>query len=44
MQNHEFTDVNRFSIRCLVCWQAFVGQVRSDTSHAANVSYRPATR
>lgn len=36
-QNHEFTDVNRFSIRCLECRKAFVGQVRAAHSEGSTM-------
>lgn len=28
-QNHEYTDLHRFSIQCLVCREGFTGQVRN---------------
>lgn len=32
-QNHEYTDLHRFSIQCLVCRQGFTGQVSRDCVH-----------
>uniref|UniRef100_K3X230 Ubiquitin thioesterase OTU n=1 Tax=Globisporangium ultimum (strain ATCC 200006 / CBS 805.95 / DAOM BR144) TaxID=431595 RepID=K3X230_GLOUD len=38
-QNHEYTDLNRFSIQCLVCRQGFTGQ-REAQVHAEESGHR----